>query len=571
MSQKQANKILLADDSHTVLELLKAALEGEGMQVVTASNGVEAIEKLYWELPDLVILDVELPMMKGYQVCRFLKNNPETRHIPVIILSVRKAEEDISWGADCGADAYFIKCSESSGLKQLLISLKVKISELLDKKEPFTRRASRIRPEEVIFQVNDLLDEQLRKARILGNRLQLLFSLSSRLLSFPRLEELYQEIMESSLRLLGADAGSLMLLDRDTGQLKIVSSFGLAAKLAQGVSVPLGEGIAGWVAQKKSPLLLAGDLQSDPRFAHLKTRGNIKSSLCVPLLVKGELIGVLNLNILREEKKFESPDLEFASTLANYLAAIMERTRLYGELRDTLQRLKRTQAELIHSEKLATLGRFAAGIAHEINNPLAIISTEAQIALKKEGLDKKLRESLVTIFDQCGRISRITGRLLSFARPQKPQPQLVNIKEALEETLKLSQGLLSFEKVNVLVDLGNLLPRVKANLHQLQEVFLNLIVNAYQAMPQGGTLSIEAKLKDKCLEVRFADTGRGIAPQDIPRVFEPFFTTKEKGTGLGLFVSDQIVRSLGGNIKLETQPGKGTVFIVELPLEKTPS
>lgn len=567
IKENPKKKILIADDSPTIREILKNILQERGFEVFTAKDGIEALRKVYSTPPNLIILDIAMPRMKGYQVSRFLKADKTTQHIPIIILSVKKGREDIFWAKDCGADIYFSKDSDqNSFFEREKLSNFISVVEDIIKKSPVKEISNKdISEEEVLSSVNELLDEELRKSRLLSKRLSFIFELSNHLLSQIELEKLYTEILEISSKLLDADSGSLMILDEPTKKLKIAVSFGIDEKAAQGVNINLGEGISGWVAAHKKPLLLKGGLEKNPLFSHLKTRHEINSSICVPLLVDEKLKGVLNLNILKPKMGFQDKDLEFAMILANFLAALIERAGLHKRLKDTLEALENTQAQLIQAEKFSTLGRFAAGIAHEIRNPLAIISAEAQYLLQKKEWEEQLSESTSSIISQCDRISEIIERLLEFSHPSK-KIKAVDIEYTIDKTLDFVRYQVNVEKVRIIKKFQKALPLVKGDPTQLQEVFLNLILNAVEAMPEGGNLEIEAKRIDSHICIRFTDTGRGIPEERLKDIFESFFTTKEKGLGLGLFISNQIVRSLDGWMEVESKPACGTSFRVYLQI-----
>lgn len=246
---------------------------------------------------------------------------------------------------------------------------------------------------------------------------------------------------------------------------------------------------------------------------------------------------------------------------------------LVGVGRDLTEK-QRLELQLIQSAKMASLGEMAGGIAHEIRNPLAITSSAAQILLKKGNDPELLQECAEKIRLAATRAAAIIETLLRFARPSEGLSEQVDVNAAVEETLSLIGHQISLQSIEIDKQLSPALPKVKGNKNQLQQVFMNIIMNAYYAMEEGGRLAIESRLTpatpQPVIEIRFTDTGNGISEQHLPRVFDPFFTTMPagKGTGLGLSIAYSIVHQHGGTIGIESEVGKGSTLTVTLPEEK---
>jgi two-component system NtrC family sensor kinase len=214
------------------------------------------------------------------------------------------------------------------------------------------------------------------------------------------------------------------------------------------------------------------------------------------------------------------------------------------------------------------LGKLSAGIAHEINNPLSIISGHAQILLMdKIAGSPEIKEPLETIKKQVERASSITDQLLQFSKRIKPRLKRSDVNEILKDTLVLLKQQLSQDKIKIVKQLSSKPVFIRADSLQLQQVFLNLIVNASHAMPDGGTLTINVMVKDENLEINFTDTGCGIPERNLSKLFEPFFTTKEDGTGLGLSIAYGIIKAHKGDIRVKSEEGKGTTFTILLPYD----
>jgi len=241
------------------------------------------------------------------------------------------------------------------------------------------------------------------------------------------------------------------------------------------------------------------------------------------------------------------------------------------------QQLKKIQAQLMQSEKLASLGRLASGVAHEINSPLTGILTFSHLLMRKLKDNPELQRELELIVRETTRVSTIVRGLLDFARESKPQKRPCNINELIVHTLSLVEHQSVFHDIRIVKNLDPQVAMVLLDANQIQQVFMNILLNAADAMPAGGTLTITSTMapEDSFVQVRFADTGTGIPEKNLHRIFDPFFTTKadKKGTGLGLAVSYGIIERHRGHIEVQSEEGKGTTFNIKLPqqaLEEVP-
>ncbi len=249
--------------------------------------------------------------------------------------------------------------------------------------------------------------------------------------------------------------------------------------------------------------------------------------------------------------------------LESVVKRCLEKVRLSRELKAAEERL------LLHSQKLAAIGQLAAGIVHEIANPLTGIRGTAQLLLRKGIKEPEVEGKIKIIEKETSRCQEILKRLLGFARVPQPEAVPVNVNQIIEDTLLLLEPQISLKKVKLKKYLNPDLPSIQATPDQLKQVFLNLILNAIQAMKEGENFTITTSVQDsKFILVKFADTGCGIPEENLKHLFTPFFTTKkiEEGTGLGLAVSYGIIQKHNGIIEVESNIGKGTMVTVKLPI-----
>ena len=237
--------------------------------------------------------------------------------------------------------------------------------------------------------------------------------------------------------------------------------------------------------------------------------------------------------------------------------------------RDITER-KRTEDALLRTEQIKICGEMAVGMAHEIKNPLAGIKVSIEVLLDEVTLSDTDREVLVKVISEIRRLELLIKALLNFAKPPKPQFSLVDVQSILDSVTSFSLKAPSFSPIRVLTDYDEYLPKIMADPMQLQQVFMNLILNAAEAMPGGGTLSLKTShdKSSNALRVMISDTGKGIGDEEKEKIFQPFFTTKSKGTGLGLAITKRLIEQHGGNITAEKNHPKGTTFTISFPLRR---
>jgi two-component system NtrC family sensor kinase len=458
------------------------------------------------------------------------------------------------------------------------------------------------------------------RARPPGDTSKWIFDLYRIGQSVPRLapREVQEQILDHIIRGFAADSGCLATVDEGARTLSIADG-------VVGSTLRFGERILGRVAASRRPLLLNGDLSADPRLAEGGRFPNrAASSLCWPLLIDDRLVGALSINRGRNSPAFTPRDLDEGQLMVNAITLavdnaclyedqqrrIAELARLNEELSESGRRLEAAHEQLVQKEKLASLGQLAAGVAHEINNPIGYVNSNvgtmrgyldqlfqligayeaaeqalsagpalSEVRRVKDAVNLAyLKEDTRDLVAECteglDRVKRIVQDLRDFAHTGEGEWETADLHKGLDSTLNIVHNELKY-KAEVVREYGDL-PRVECIPGQLNQVFMNLLVNAAHAIEEQGTITVRTGSEDGPREgtvwVEVQDTGSGIPEANLKRLFDPFFTTKPvgEGTGLGLALSYGIVERHGGRIEVRSQVGEGTTFRVTLPVERPP-
>jgi two-component system NtrC family sensor kinase len=368
--------------------------------------------------------------------------------------------------------------------------------------------------------------------------------------------------------------------DPGTDQFRLAAA--LTDQRAFDVSVPLqsGTGIVAWALKRGQPVLVE-DVRDDRRFSsdidqHLDIE--TRAMMVTPLTTTDRILGAIAVSS-SQRAAYDRGDLNMLQSIASTMSIALDNARLYEDLKMLLREREETEARLIQSEKMAALGRLIATITHEVNNPLQAIQgclTLAEEEMVGRQREEKLRHYIHVSSTEIEHIADIVRRTRTFYRPEPGGPRSVDVHAELGSVLALSNKQLQDNDIVVERDYASDLPRIRAHADQLRQVFLNLVLNAIDAMPTGGTLRIHTSTDTittgsrsrpiPAVGVQLSDTGEGIAPEMAPHIFEPFVTTKEDGTGLGLFVAYGVIQAHRGEITATSEPGEGATFIVRLPV-----
>jgi len=397
-----------------------------------------------------------------------------------------------------------------------------------------------------------------------------IFEISRNINSVLNYRTLVDSFLLTSLGQVGASSAALYLpQDSESGRLTLATSKGIANEDRARGEINLDGRMAAYLRAMAKPVMVSELFErfaDSPEFSFLAL---FQHGLIIPLIMQSRLKGLIVLGRKVSGVGFASDDIEFLSILANQFVVALENARLYESEKSALRELKIAQRQLVLTERQAAIGELSAKIAHEVNNPLSIISNYLHLCGRSLDDPKKAQEHLEVARQELSRIARIVRQLLDFHRPQKAEKTSVDVRELIDNILSLVEWQLVERKIDIERLADDPLPNVIGSPEQLKQVFLNLVINAKDFMPNGGRLKIGISNHDAIVKIKIADTGPGIPPENLSRIFEPFFTTKEgsTGTGLGLSVCFGIVKEHGGDITAANDPEGGASFEIILPAE----
>mgnify|MGYP001194706504 CR=1 FL=1 len=387
-----------------------------------------------------------------------------------------------------------------------------------------------------------------------------LHELSETISSSFDIEDILASLIELSGRFIESESCGVFSLDETRERLTALTLRG-APGLVERLEAQWEDGIIDWVLRERRPVVFE-DMEAQRDVAD-------QSTVVVPLIVRGEHIGVYALHCPRAKDDFTASEIDLLWVLTSQAAIAIENSRLYTDLEETHIQLKNSQHQILLSAKFAAIGELAGGVAHEVNNPLQIILSRIQLMMLQNEDDTKIVGGLELVEHNVKRISHIIRALLGFAghNAQETEWEEFDIGRALRQALALVEHRFDKGLIETSLVCADDLPMLVGNIGELEQVFINLMINAQNAMADGGTFMIEVQCQGQEIEVRFADTGPGIASEHLDRIFEPFFTTRvdEGGTGLGLAVSYRIIEQHQGTLTVESELGIGATFIIRLP------
>ena len=531
--------VLIADDEPHMIVLLRRLFERDGYIVEDVADGKSALEQAVLLHPDLILMDVQMPGLNGFEVVRRLRQNEVTARIPTIFITAAARDpSDVAKGLGLGADDYVLKPFNPH---ELLARSRSKI------------RAHQL--EEYLERRNKELEALVRIGRDFNQRLQL--------------DELLNLIMSVCAKELAAEQALLCLFDQQSH----VTSWHMLnghdfskAQIQRSIDDP--DSLLGHMLAVGEPILATGHDQF--LFAE-----KYHSVVGTRIVHHEAVLGVIVLGHSSPDY-YDTGYLRLLESITEQAALAIRNAELYAELRhyalnlenmvaERTAELRETQSQLVRSEKLASLGRLAAGIAHEVNNPLQAIRNCLELAIEDIDEDRAVDKELLTVAEQdVRRIRRIVSQLLDFSRPGSGELLPLDVGKIVLSVLRLVERQLQRANVKLIKHIESTIS-VQINEDQFKQVILNLILNAQEAMPDGGTLVVSTQQHNNEVFISLTDTGVGIPEGDIAKIFDPFFSTKIEGTGLGLAVSYGIIEGHGGRIEVKSEINKGTTFTVVLP------
>jgi len=394
------------------------------------------------------------------------------------------------------------------------------------------------------------------------------------------IDEILRLVLEGVTKNIGFDRARLYLVNEKRNLLECKMAVGIDEGKIKEITLPLDpeESVVAKSIFEKRPFVIP-DASRDARVNPvLQEKLNLQSLVVIPLLAKEKSLGAIAADHTEPGKNITREALESVMTFAQQAGLAIHNALMYQELKafsqqmeDKIQKttadLRKTEAQLIRSEKLAALGQLSAGIAHEIRNPLTSINILIHSLTANLPTEDSRWEDLKVIEEEILRINEIVDQFLRFARPASPLFEKTNLVPIFEEILQLLRPQIEQGKIAVKKEFGPL-PLITVDKEQIKQVILNLLMNAIQAMPGGGELNVGGRLSQDgyWVELTILDSGIGIPQGDLEKLFDPFFSTKDGGIGLGLSIAHRIIDQHHGKIEVESTPGKGTLFTISLPV-----
>jgi two-component system, cell cycle sensor histidine kinase and response regulator CckA len=541
-------RILSIDDKDENRYFVEVLLGGSGYQVVSATNGAEALDYLGESTYDLILSDILMPVMDGFELCRKVKSDPRLQNIPLIFYTATyTGPQDEAFAKKVGADAFIVKPCEP---EILIATIRQVLAEVAEK-QPSVPSPLPIDEEEIFKLYNERLVRKLEQKML-------------------QLEQETKALREAEAALRISEGKYRRLHESMTDGFALVDMAGniLESNLAY-------EQMLGYT-KKELQLLTYMDLT--PAKWHGFERGIVK-----------EQVLTNDTSEVYEKEYRDKQGRVFPVELKTFLVRNDQGQpeAMWAIVRDLTERKKaeksrlELEGQLRQAQKMESIGRLAGGVAHDYNNMLSVILGYAELSLTKTTPGSVLYDNLSEILDAARRSAGITRQLLAFARKQTVEPQVLDLNVIVEGMLKILQRLIG-EDLQLLWQPGIDLWSVLIDPSQVDQILANLCINSRDAISQGGTIRIETENRildqEIChhhagwcpgdyVRLSVSDTGYGMDAETMDKIFEPFFTTKKlgQGTGLGLATVYGIVKQNHGMIDVESEPGRGTTFTIYLP------
>ena len=566
--------ILIVEDDFISRSLLKKVLVEMGHSIIEAEDGMQAWQVLQENHVKLVISDWMMPAMNGLELCRKIRSEGFKEYIYVIMLTAKDRKTDLMDVFSAGADDYIPKPFDPEELRAR-VQTGMRVIDL----------------EQRHHELADTLIESRNKLRIVFDSLKEEIITLDRQMNIVSVNKAFADQLKCPPDL---------VVGKKSCEVGVSANSFLSDKEFQSLVDEVFQ-----TAQGSKKLFTAKDGQGDTV--------NRKIS-CLP--VRDDFDNVIKVVVVAQDITEEKRRAEEIHSLNQQLMEKTEKIEAQNaELKSTLKRLEDTQAQMLQSEKMASIGQLAAGVAHEINNPTGFVSSNLKTLLDyqediagligqyhglvallesdehRESLPETIRSSIEELksaesdvdidflmedinelIGDCregtDRIKKIVIDLKDFAHPGEDKIQSMDINQGLESTLNVVNNEIKY-KATVKREFGEI-PNIHGYPQQLNQVFMNILVNAAQAIEKKGEITVRTGAVEDFVEVMISDTGCGIPKENLKKIFDPFFTTKDvgKGTGLGMNIAYNIVKKHNGTIQVESEVGKGTTFTIRIPVER---
>jgi two-component system NtrC family sensor kinase len=519
--------VLVVDDEPGITRLCQRLLERANFSVKAVTDAEKAINFLAQQVVDLLLVDIRMPAIDGFRLIELArKRQPD---LAVVVMTGFGTVETAIEALHRDADGLILKPFTGAELVQ---SVRHALQDSQHKQDVL--RLQTLRP---LFNITESLFTETNPERLLG----LLLDMAIGHLHCTQ-AGFYQRSPAELVYRLSAGRGGLPVEENPESE----------------ASLP------GLVVRWGAPLCVNREGPGDEQLQAVLVERGLSSVLGAPVEIK-EGDSVLLAARSFGEPAFRESDLEMFAILARQAGVALENARLHAELRAYIRQVEDSQRALIQAEKMTIAGRLTASIAHEINNPLQSVSNCLHLASRSELSLQERQDYLEMAQNEMDRLMNTVQRMLDFYRPGVLDSKPVDLNELVQKVITLTSGQLEEHRVHVSTRFSSKLVPVLAVGDQLQQVLLNLVLNAMEAMPEGGRLFIETAARKNNAEITIEDTGPGVAESQREHIFEPFVSTKEGGTGLGLAVSYGILSAHGGSLELVEGRGRGACFKIILP------
>ncbi len=521
--------VLIVDDNITNLDVLFSCLEDYGFTILVATDGESALERAEYVHPDIILLDILLPDIDGFETCRRLKTIEALKDVPVIFMTALTETADKVKGFQTGAVDYITKPLQKDEMLARIVT-HLRLRELTERLEQKVQERTR----EIISinqQLQEEINERKRTEEQLSYQANLLKNVSDAVISVD-MNHIIQSWNKAAEKMYGWTA---------------IEAMGQSLRRLINPQYPAGSWDEMLQAVKES-----GHYEGEV-IHHCQDGTPLNILGCVSTIKDsiGNVVGLVTVNHDITDRKQDEEKLKAYSE------------RLEEMVEDRTKKLWDAEERLIRRERLAVLGQLAASVGHELRNPLGVISNAIYfLRMVLTEADETVKEYLDMIHNRVQEAEKIVSDLLNLSRNRIPDREKIILNHIITDVLGRHPAPIEISVVN---QIPADLPLVFVDSQQMRQVLTNLITNAYQAMPKGGQLILSALTEQQQVHLSIADTGYGMASETMAKIFEPLFTTKAKGIGLGLVVSRNLVEINEGNLAVESVEGQGTTFTITMP------